>query len=139
MSQVRDDLLGRDQVPRDGRDRPPPAGCHPLGRQRPRHAALSVAATRPAPFGKGCFSPGGARPAGSSPRRGPRPGGPDQAQRNAWRSPLTRLSLAKEKVRILLLEGIHDNAAADLAAAGYVNVERLPGALDEADLLERIQ
>ena len=39
---------------------------------------------------------------------------------------MTRLSLAKEKVRILLLEGIHDNAAADLAAAGYANVERLP-------------
>ena len=51
---------------------------------------------------------------------------------------MTRLSLAKEKVRILLLEGIHDNAAADLAAAGYANVERLPGALDEAELLERI-
>jgi D-3-phosphoglycerate dehydrogenase len=48
------------------------------------------------------------------------------------------LSLAKEKVRILLLEGIHDNAAADLAAAGYANVTRLPGALDEAELLERI-
>ena len=51
---------------------------------------------------------------------------------------MTRLSLAKEKVRILLLEGIHDNAAADLAAAGYANVTRLPGALDEAELLERI-
>ena len=51
---------------------------------------------------------------------------------------MTRLSLAKEKVRILLLEGIHDNAAADLAAAGYANVERLPGALDEVELLERI-
>lgn len=51
---------------------------------------------------------------------------------------MTRLSLAKGKVQILLLEGIHDNAVADLAADGYANLVRLPGALDEAALLERI-
>ena len=52
---------------------------------------------------------------------------------------MTRLSLAKEQIRILLLEGIHDNAAADLAAAGYANVTRLPGALDEDELPARIE
>jgi len=52
---------------------------------------------------------------------------------------LTRLSLPKEQVRILLLEGIHENAAADLAAEGYTAVTTLPGALDEEELIARIQ
>ena len=37
---------------------------------------------------------------------------------------LTRLSFPKEQVRILLLEGIHENAVADLAADGYTGVDR---------------
>src|SRR3954464_6520142 len=51
---------------------------------------------------------------------------------------MTRLSFPKEKISILLLEGIHDNAVADLADHGYSNVTRLPKALDEADLIERL-
>ncbi|HYH19178.1 MAG TPA: phosphoglycerate dehydrogenase [Azospirillum sp.] len=51
---------------------------------------------------------------------------------------MTKLSLSKEKISILLLEGIHDNAISELAARGYATVERLPHALDEAELLERI-
>jgi len=51
---------------------------------------------------------------------------------------VTKLSLSKEKISILLLEGIHDNAISELAARGYATVERLPHALDEAQLLERI-
>ncbi|HYD64222.1 phosphoglycerate dehydrogenase [Azospirillum sp.] len=51
---------------------------------------------------------------------------------------MTKLSLSKEKISILLLEGIHDNAISELAARGYATVERLPHALDEAQLLERI-
>jgi len=51
---------------------------------------------------------------------------------------VTKLSLSKEKISILLLEGIHDNAISELAARGYATVERLPHALDEAELLERI-
>jgi D-3-phosphoglycerate dehydrogenase len=49
------------------------------------------------------------------------------------------LSLAKEKVQILLLEGIHENAVADLAADGYTSIARLPGALDEDELIRRIE
>ncbi|WP_207461953.1 phosphoglycerate dehydrogenase [Azospirillum sp. SYSU D00513] len=51
---------------------------------------------------------------------------------------MTKLSLSKEKISILLLEGIHNNAVEALAADGYATVERLPHALDEAELLERI-
>ena len=52
---------------------------------------------------------------------------------------MTRLSLPKEKVQFLLLEGIHENAIADLAADGYRNVVRLPGALDEDELIRRLE
>ncbi|MBG03663.1 MAG: phosphoglycerate dehydrogenase [Rhodospirillaceae bacterium] len=39
-------------------------------------------------------------------------------------------SLPKEKIKFLLLEGIAETAVEALANAGYVNVERLPKALD---------
>ena len=52
---------------------------------------------------------------------------------------MTRLSFPKERVQILLLEGIHENAATDLAAGGYTNVTMLPGALDEDELVARIE
>ncbi|MEK0084375.1 phosphoglycerate dehydrogenase [Geminicoccaceae bacterium SYSU G07066] len=52
---------------------------------------------------------------------------------------MTRLSLAKEKVQVLLLEGIHENAVADLVADGYTSVTRLPGALDEDELIRRLE
>ena len=45
---------------------------------------------------------------------------------------------AKEEVRILLLEGVHENAAADFAAQGYAQVELLPQALNEDELTRRI-
>ena len=51
---------------------------------------------------------------------------------------MPKLSFPKEKISILLLEGIHDNAVADLADHGYTNVTRLPKALDEQDLIERM-
>src|SRR3954467_2814394 len=51
---------------------------------------------------------------------------------------MSKLSFPKEKISILLLEGIHDNAVADLADHGYTNVTRLPKALDEQDLIERL-
>ncbi|HYI72071.1 MAG TPA: phosphoglycerate dehydrogenase, partial [Skermanella sp.] len=51
---------------------------------------------------------------------------------------MPKLSFPKEKISILLLEGIHDNAVADLADHGYANVTRLPKALDEQDLIERL-
>ena len=49
------------------------------------------------------------------------------------------LSLSKDRIRILLLEGIHDSAVEALAAEGYRNVERLPGALAPDDLVARLQ
>ena len=47
-------------------------------------------------------------------------------------------SLPKDKIRVLLLEGISDTAVAALAKAGYHNVEHLPGALDERTLIEKL-
>ena len=41
-----------------------------------------------------------------------------------------RFSLAKDKARVLLLEGISESAAALFGQAGYTNVTRLPKALD---------
>jgi D-3-phosphoglycerate dehydrogenase len=52
---------------------------------------------------------------------------------------MTRLSLAKDKVRVLLLEGVHDNAVADFLANGYSSVTRLPAALAEAELAQRLE
>lgn len=40
------------------------------------------------------------------------------------------LSLPKDRIRILLLEGISDTATDALVQAGYTNIERLPKALD---------
>ncbi len=53
------------------------------------------------------------------------------------RSPL--LSLPKDKIRILLLEGVNDSAVALMKAAGYTSVERVPKALDGAALLEAVK
>ncbi len=48
-------------------------------------------------------------------------------------------SLAKDKIRVLLLEGIHENAVNLFVEHGYTNVERLTQALDEKELIEKIQ
>ena len=50
-----------------------------------------------------------------------------------------RHSLAKEKIRVLLLEGIHENAQSLFVEHGYTNVERLAQALTEDELIEKIQ
>lgn len=44
------------------------------------------------------------------------------------------LSLAKDKIRFLLLEGIHPQADALLTQAGYGNIQRVDGAVDEEQL-----
>jgi len=49
------------------------------------------------------------------------------------------LSLAKDKIRVLLLEGVHDTALDRFAQAGYTNVERLPKALDGPALIEAVK
>ena len=49
-----------------------------------------------------------------------------------------RISLPKDRIRVLLLEGISDSAVELLAAAGYANVTRLPKALDGPALAEAL-
>ena len=49
------------------------------------------------------------------------------------------LSLQKDKIHFLLLEGVHDNALKTLNAAGYTNIEYIKSALDEAELIEKIK
>ena len=53
--------------------------------------------------------------------------------------PTDRLSFPKDRLRVLLLEGINDSAVAALQQAGYTNLTRLPKALDEAQLVEAIE
>tara|TARA_R110000868_G_scaffold64493_4_gene193693 strand:- start:25175 stop:26428 length:1254 start_codon:yes stop_codon:yes gene_type:complete len=48
-------------------------------------------------------------------------------------------SLPKDKIKILLLEGISDSAVNSLADAGYENIERLTSALDGAALTEKLE
>ncbi len=48
-------------------------------------------------------------------------------------------SLEKSKIKILLLEGVHQSALDTLNAHGYTNIEYLTGSLPEAELLERIK
>ncbi|MGE0629320.1 MAG: phosphoglycerate dehydrogenase, partial [Hyphomicrobiaceae bacterium] len=47
-------------------------------------------------------------------------------------------SLPKEKIKILLLEAISENAVATLRAAGYTNIERLTKALDRDALIKAL-
>ncbi len=52
---------------------------------------------------------------------------------------IERLSLPKDRIKILLLEGIHDTAVALFEQAGYSNVTRLKKALDGDDLAEALK
>lgn len=48
-------------------------------------------------------------------------------------------SLEKDKIKFLLLEGVHQSAVDSLHAAGYSNIDYVPTALEETELLERIK
>ena len=48
-------------------------------------------------------------------------------------------SLEKSKIKILLLEGVHQSALDTLNAHGYTNIEYLTGSLPEAELLQRVK
>ena len=68
------------------------------------------------------------------------------ARRRGWRrSAHSRppcnpaLSLPKDKIRVLLLEGVNDSAVARFTQAGYVNLERLPKALDGQALVDAVK
>jgi len=50
-----------------------------------------------------------------------------------------RLSLDKEKIRILLLEGVSRSALENFERAGYSNVRLVPGAMPREELLEAIE
>ncbi len=49
------------------------------------------------------------------------------------------LSLSKDKIRVLMLEGVNDSAVARFSQIGYSNLERLPKALDGQALLEAVK
>lgn len=51
---------------------------------------------------------------------------------------MSKTSLDKSKIRILLLEGVHQNAIDTFNAAGYHNIESISSALSEAELKEKI-
>ncbi|WDE13296.1 phosphoglycerate dehydrogenase [Thalassomonas haliotis] len=52
---------------------------------------------------------------------------------------MSKTSLAKEKIKILLLEGVHEKALEELKTKGYSNIEYLKTSLSEADLIEKIK
>ena len=47
-------------------------------------------------------------------------------------------SLAKDKIKILLLEGVHQSALEELKNKGYSNIEYLKTSLSEAELIKKI-
>ena len=51
---------------------------------------------------------------------------------------MSQTSFDKDKIRILLLEGVHDSAIASFHAAGYKNIERRAGALQGEELSRAI-
>jgi D-3-phosphoglycerate dehydrogenase len=50
-----------------------------------------------------------------------------------------KISLDKDKIKFVLLEGVHPSAIASLNAAGYTNIDYLKTALAEDELIERIK
>jgi len=50
-----------------------------------------------------------------------------------------KFSLEKDKIKVVLLEGIHNSAADFFKANGYNNIESFPIALDDAFLIEKIK
>ena len=51
---------------------------------------------------------------------------------------MLNVSLGKQKIKILLLEGVHPSAVEVFKAAGYENIDYHPAALPEEELLEKI-
>ena len=49
------------------------------------------------------------------------------------------LSLAKEKIKVLLLEGLHNNALQLFDENGYNNIEYLKGSPSKSELIELIK
>lgn len=51
----------------------------------------------------------------------------------------TKTSYPRSKIKILLLENISDSAVAELKAGGYTEIEKINGALSEADLVKAVK
>ncbi|MDI4636470.1 MULTISPECIES: phosphoglycerate dehydrogenase [Halomonadaceae] len=52
---------------------------------------------------------------------------------------MAKTSLDKSKIKILLLEGVHQSAVDNFLNAGYTNIEHLSTSLDEESLIEKIR
>ncbi|MBS9427504.1 MULTISPECIES: phosphoglycerate dehydrogenase [Photorhabdus] len=52
---------------------------------------------------------------------------------------MVKVSLEKDKIKFLLLEGVHQSTVENLRAAGYSNIEYHKGALDSEELKEAIR
>ncbi|KKL22004.1 hypothetical protein LCGC14_2439770 [marine sediment metagenome] len=52
---------------------------------------------------------------------------------------MSKVSLAKDKIKILLLEGVHQSAVETLKRNGYSNIDYVKTSLPEDELLERIK
>ncbi|EKO4006177.1 phosphoglycerate dehydrogenase [Vibrio fluvialis] len=52
---------------------------------------------------------------------------------------MAKVSLEKDKIKILLLEGLHPSSVEVLQAAGYSNIEYHKGSLEESELIEAIK
>jgi len=52
---------------------------------------------------------------------------------------MAKTSFEKDKIRILLLEGIHDTAVEHMKAQGYTNIESLKAALTDDELKEKVR
>ena len=48
-------------------------------------------------------------------------------------------SLQKNKIKFLLLEGVHESALTTLKKAGYSNIEYLKTSLSEEELIEKLR
>jgi len=51
---------------------------------------------------------------------------------------MSKVSLSKDKIKILLLEGVHQSALETLKSNGYSNIEYLKTSLGEAELIDKI-
>lgn len=52
---------------------------------------------------------------------------------------MSKVSLQKDKIKILLLEGLHQSSLDTLKANGYENIEYLKTSLPEDELIEKIK
>ena len=51
---------------------------------------------------------------------------------------MSKISLPKDKIKILLLEGVHQSALETLEANGYSNIEYLKTSLPEEELIKKV-